>query len=646
MSTLASMTVRLGIDTDRLRAGAARARGILTGLGKAAAGLGIGAPAAAATTAAVGGMAAAFASAGIAAKAFQLAAGPQLKAVSEVADLAAEAQKAAAEGAEDAADKQKAYEAALKRLPPATRATAKEFVGLKGDFQKWSDSLSGTTMPVFTKGLQLLRSLLPALTPLVKAAAGALDDFLDGVQDSVDKGSVTDFAEDLAGSAEKNLGSFLRSLRNVVTGFGGIIRAFLPLSDNMSGGIEESTAAFARWGQGLEGSRGFEQFLDIAREGAKTLGTLGSAAVELLVALAPVIGVTSQLVLWFARLINNTPQPVLRALAVTLTVVAVATRLYAAYQIAATVATRAWAVAQLVLNAAFWTSPITWIVAGIVALIAVIILIGTKTTWFQTAWNAAWGGIKRGTDAAVGGVLTAVGWLAALPGRIAGWFGQGKDWAVQKWQQLLTWVRGFPGRAVGALSTLGGRLASTVGDAGRQMVSAVRSKITDAVNWLSGLPGRAARAIGDLGGLLYGAGRALLQGFIDGIVSKVSDVLGTVGSVVGRVRDFFGFSPAKVGPLSGKGWTLYSGHALAEDFAAGITARQDAVYAAVSDATATAAGAMPTVATPRGVAAAASGQAPVRVLFDVTGANEDMKKMVRKMVRVDGRGKPQTAFAR
>jgi hypothetical protein len=61
-------------------------------------------------------------------------------------------------------------------------------------------------------------------------------------------------------------------------------------------------------------------------------------------------------------------------------------------------------------------------------------------------------------------------------------------------------------------------------------------------------------------------------------------MLGSVGSaaksVVQKARDFFGSSPAKVGPLSGKGWTLYSGHAFASDFAAGIRANQSLVASA------------------------------------------------------------------
>lgn len=50
--------------------------------------------------------------------------------------------------------------------------------------------------------------------------------------------------------------------------------------------------------------------------------------------------------------------------------------------------------AQWAWNAAQLASPTTWIVLAIVALVAIIILIATKTDWFQKLWRAAWSGIK------------------------------------------------------------------------------------------------------------------------------------------------------------------------------------------------------------------------------------------------------------
>jgi hypothetical protein len=71
-----------------------------------------------------------------------------------------------------------------------------------------------------------------------------------------------------------------------------------------------------------------------------------------------------------------------------------------------TAATFLWTAALLPAIVAIWSmttallaSPITWIVIGIVALIAVIVLISTKTTWFQTAWKTSWSAIKDAAKA-------------------------------------------------------------------------------------------------------------------------------------------------------------------------------------------------------------------------------------------------------
>ncbi|GAX54748.1 transglycosylase SLT domain-containing protein [Streptomyces olivochromogenes] len=57
-------------------------------------------------------------------------------------------------------------------------------------------------------------------------------------------------------------------------------------------------------------------------------------------------------------------------------------------------AVRLWVTAQYALNGAFLLSPLTWILIGIAALVAIVVVIATKTHWFQDIWAAAWGGIK------------------------------------------------------------------------------------------------------------------------------------------------------------------------------------------------------------------------------------------------------------
>ncbi|MFJ8687198.1 hypothetical protein [Micromonospora wenchangensis] len=68
--------------------------------------------------------------------------------------------------------------------------------------------------------------------------------------------------------------------------------------------------------------------------------------------------------------------------------------------------------AQWAWNAAQLASPTTWVVLAVLALVAVIVVIATKTTWFQDVWNTAWGGIKDGYDATVGGIASGWRWLS------------------------------------------------------------------------------------------------------------------------------------------------------------------------------------------------------------------------------------------
>lgn len=84
-------------------------------------------------------------------------------------------------------------------------------------------------------------------------------------------------------------------------------------------------------------------------------------------------------------------------------------------------------------------------------------------------------------------------------------------------------------------------------------------------------------------GFLLDAGKALLNGFIDGIKLMFGPAFNTVTEILGKIRNLFPFSPAKEGPFSGRGYTSFSGQALAEDFAKGIASRGDLAHAAVLD---------------------------------------------------------------
>jgi tape measure domain-containing protein len=73
--------------------------------------------------------------------------------------------------------------------------------------------------------------------------------------------------------------------------------------------------------------------------------------------------------------------------------------------------------------------------------------------------------------------------------------------------------------------------------------------------------------------LLFDSGKKIIQGLANGISSMASAAKNAVTGVMSSVRNLLPFSPAKEGPFSGKGWSLYSGQSIVEALAEGAASR-------------------------------------------------------------------------
>lgn len=102
------------------------------------------------------------------------------------------------------------------------------------------------------------------------------------------------------------------------------------------------------------------------------------------------------------------------------------------------------------------------------------------------------------------------------------------------------------------------------------IVVTVSSKVDEVITFIRDLPARALEALGNLGEMLVQSGRDLMDGFIQGI--KDSPVGDAVNGVMDIVAGFFPHSPAERGPFSGSGWTglKKSGGALYDQFMSGF----------------------------------------------------------------------------
>ncbi|MFF0166845.1 hypothetical protein [Streptomyces prasinus] len=297
----------------------------------------------------------------------------------------ASASLTAAGGVDQAAIAQAKYQAELAKLTPSARATYDAFLGLRDAFKAWSTALQPHVMPIFTRALNGLKNSLPGLTPFVHEAADAIT----GLQDRASRGFKSpwwkEFKTDLEGSVKPAITGLGVAFGNVFVGMAGVVQAFFPHMDSISSRMQDITARFADWGTNLKGSPEFERFLSYSSEHgpllAETFGSLGSALMNVAQALSPLSG------------------PILRIVGAIAEFVAVVAEqapwlILSIYGII--LATKLWTIAMWAFSAAVAANPITLIVIGVIALIAVVVWAYNRFGWFREGVQAVWSAIQTG----------------------------------------------------------------------------------------------------------------------------------------------------------------------------------------------------------------------------------------------------------
>jgi hypothetical protein len=289
----------------------------------------------------------------------------------------------AAGGIDQAAVAQAKYEAELAKLTPSARDTFDAFVDLRSAFGEWSKSLQPKVMPLFTRALVGMRRALPGLTPFVKEAAGAVGELQDRASRGFKSPWWKTFKKDLRGSVRPAIIGLGVSFGRVFKGMAGVVQAFFPHMDSISDRMQRITGRFAKWGTGLKGSPEFERFLAYSSEMgpklADTLGKIGGGFLSVSQALSPLSGPLLSLLGGVAEAIGIIAEK--------------APWLVQGIWLAI-VAMRVWTIAQWALNAAMSANPITLIILGIVALVAIGVWAFAKFPWFRNLVLTAWNGIK------------------------------------------------------------------------------------------------------------------------------------------------------------------------------------------------------------------------------------------------------------
>lgn len=123
----------------------------------------------------------------------------------------------------------------------------------------------------------------------------------------------------------------------------------------------------------------------------------------------------------------------------------------------------------------------------------------------------------------------------------------------------------------------------TAKSAASRMGTAIKDAAGRALGAIRELPGKIKSALGNVGNLLFQAGKNVVQGLIDGLYSMFGSLGGAASGLASTIRDYLPFSPAKKGPLSGRGNPYNSGRSIANLLATGVESNMGVVRSSAAD---------------------------------------------------------------
>ena len=235
---------------------------------------------------------------------------------------------------------------------------------------------------------------------------------------------------------------------------------------------------------------------------------------------------------------------------------------------------------------------------------------------------------------------------------IGQWFQSLPQKAMDAGSQFLTnigqWFQQLPGRiwqwltgAISSVQAWGGQMGAGARNAGNQFLQGITGT-------LQSLPGRIQSLFSNAGSWLLSSGRSIMDGLAQGIRNGISAAVDAASNAMKAISKLFPHSPAKEGPFSGHGWTLYSGQSIIDGLAEGMLQRRaglvDATRAAISPASMELMHGMDTprpsvgTGTANGTYQNQSGELLGELLSELRALHADMPLIMEKLgIEVDGR---------
>lgn len=250
-----------------------------------------------------------------------------------------------------------------------------------------------------------------------------------------------------------------------------------------------------------------------------------------------------------------------------------------------------WAIINLVVVAAFNALKITLLVlAGVAIAIFMVIkaafmLLGAI---IMAIWNYLIKPVFEFFAAVVMWVWSVIGpYIMAIGGFFAEYLGPVISAVVSAVVAVFTWLwsmlvgiwNGIVDFISGAIKIISGTaggisaFVTTVVGYFTSFANSITEKVNAAINVAKSIGGAISGALSGAGTWLYDAGKSIIQGLINGLDNMWQSLKDKASSIAGSIRDFFPFSPAKTGPLSGSGSPDIAGSKIVSMVADGMDAQ-------------------------------------------------------------------------
>lgn len=199
------------------------------------------------------------------------------------------------------------------------------------------------------------------------------------------------------------------------------------------------------------------------------------------------------------------------------------------------------AAAQFVMNSALLMSPVTWIVLGILALVAGIVYLATQTTFFQDVWANVWGFIQT-TITNVGNFIgTVLNWIGTTWATV---WGAVSSFAASVWNGIVGFITGAINNvktviSVGILAakiiwaTALGLIKSTA----TNIWNGITGFISGAINGVKSTISNVMDTIKSVWSGAWNAVKSTATGAWDGIMGFFNGAIGTVSGIFGSIAD-------------------------------------------------------------------------------------------------------------